>query len=176
MIKIQGIGVQIRKSSKYVVHFEYSQNYSVRISTELDASQSKIKELLSSTKELEENFELSEDLDTEVFKYELSDIAISNVELDLEENEVDGSASRDISFYLVISIYNFDDLNNILENNWGVSIQEDYDDEDDEASDIIEALSNLFTGFYVNDENDNYEIEWEDENGGGELISKVIVG
>ena len=74
-----------------------------------------------------------------------------------------------------MSIYNFDSLNKILNDNWGLALSSEYDNDDIESNDVSLCFSNLITGFYVNESNESFEIEWTDENGSCVLENKTIV-
>lgn len=173
MVTIKTLGSIIRKSKKYVVNFQYSQNYSFVIINNKINSLKKIKALMNSKDYFTENVELYEQFSEDDLKFDISEIKISKVKVSSHDDG--GEITRDIDFTVVISIYNFESLNNVANENWGLSLNSDYEDDDQEADDVSTLFSNLVTGFYVNESNDDYEIEWSDQDGKCELILKLSI-
>ena len=177
-IIIKGAGVSVRKSTTYNVRFDFNQEYDIIIRNNLEDSKKNIEEILNSEDLVKENFECIEPFDEAVLKYELFFVSISDVDLDINENDkggYEGSASREISISYLITIYDFDTFNQEIENSCGVTISEEYDDEDEENSDVIGACS-IFTGFYAGAENDDFSIEFSSETGDGEIDTKMKSG
>jgi hypothetical protein len=178
MIKVKGLGAQFEGSNKYVVSFEYSQNYSIWISADYGSNQKEIMELLSSVEAIKQDFELCVSFNPKVFKYDLINVSIENVDIDMEDGdtgEVDGSASRDVLLSVVVSIYDFEEFNEVLNSEWDISVEREYEDDSEEASDLVQALSLLFAGLDLSEDADDYGVEFTDEMIEGDLISKVVI-
>ena len=173
-----GDGVSVRKANTYNLRFDFNQTYDIVIQKNLEDSKKHILDILKSEDLVKENFECTESFDDDVFKYELFFVSISDVDFDINENDkngYEGSASREISISYLITIYDFDTFNREIENSYGITISEEYDDEDEESSDVIQACS-MFTGFYAEAENDSFSIEFSSETSDGKIETKMKIG
>lgn len=173
-----GGGVNVRKTTTYNLKFDFNQTYDIIIEKNLEDSKKRIGEILKSEDLVKENFECTESFDDDVFKYELFFVSISDVDLDINENDkggYEGSASREISISYLIKIFDFDTFNREIENSYGVTISEEYDDEAEENSDVIQACS-MFTGFYAEAENDDFSIKFYSETSDGQIDTRMKSG
>ena len=132
-----------------------------------------IKNIIESEDYLKDNIELYDGLSDDDLKFDVAYTKISNVIF--EEEGSGGVIDRDIEFTVIVSIYNFDSLNKILNDNWGLALGSEYDNDHIESNDVSLCFSNLITGFYVNESNESFEIEWTSENGNCVLENKTIV-
>jgi len=177
-IIVKGSGVTQKKSTTYNVRFDFTQSYDIVIHNNLEDSKKSIIEILASEDLVKQNFECIEAFEDDVLNYNLYFVSISDVQLDVKENdkgEYEGGACREISLSYLVTIYDLDEFNSVIASSCGVTIAEEYDDEDDEDSDVIQTCS-IFTGFYAGAESENFSIEFSIETGGGCIDTKTKVG
>jgi len=145
---------------------QLKQNYNIEINNNSDDTKDEIINLLSNKEFLEESVNTIDSVNEDILSFQNAFTFIDEVDIE--------TSSRMVDITLIITVYDYESLNNILSSS-NTELLNSYDDEALEQSALDPVIKHIFTGWQINQSSEDYNISFLDESGDVELEKKVVL-
>jgi hypothetical protein len=150
----------------YQIRLQLKQNYNIEINNNSDDTKDEIINLLSNKEFLEESVNTIDSVNEDILSFQNAFTFIDEVDIE--------TSSRMVDITLIITVYDYESLNNILSSS-NTELLNSYDDEALEQSALDPVIKHIFTGWQINQSSEDYNISFLDETGDVELEQKVVL-
>ena len=150
----------------YQIRLQLKQNYNIEINNNSDDTKDEIINLLSNKEFLEESVNTIDSVNEDILSFQNAFTFIDEVDIE--------TSSRMVDITLIITVYDYESLNNILSSS-NTELLNSYDDEALEQSVLDPVIKHIFTGWQINQSSEDYNISFLDESGDVELEKKVAL-
>ena len=150
----------------YQIRLQLKQNYNIEINNNSDDTKDEIINLLSNKEFLEESVNTIDSVNEDILSFQNAFTFIDEVDIE--------TSSRMVDITLIITVYDYESLNNILSSS-NTELLNSYDDEVLEQSALDPVIKHIFTGWQINQSSEDYNISFLDESGDVELEKKVAL-
>jgi len=150
----------------YQIRLQLKQNYNIEITNNSDDTKDEIINLLSNKEFLEESVNTIDSVNEDILSFQNAFTFIDEVDIE--------TSSRMVDITLIITVYDYESLNNILSSS-NTELLNSYDDEVLEQSALDPVIKHIFTGWQINQSSEDYNISFLDESGDVELEKKVAL-
>jgi hypothetical protein len=150
----------------YQIRLQLKQNYNIEITNNSDDTKDEIINLLSNKEFLEESVNTIDSVNEDILSFQNAFTFIDEVDIE--------TSSRMVDITLIITVYDYESLNNILSSS-NTELLNSYDDEALEQSALDPVIKHIFTGWQINQSSEDYNISFLDESGDVELEKKVAL-
>ena len=150
----------------YQIRLQLKQNYNIEITNNSDVTKDEIINLLSNREFLEESLSTIDSVNEDILSFQNAFTFIDEVDIE--------TSSRMVDITLIITVYDYESLNNILSSS-NTELLNSYDDEALEQSALDPVIKHIFTGWQINQSSEDYNISFLDESGDVELEKKVAL-
>jgi len=150
----------------YQIRLQLKQNYNIEINNNSDDTKDEIINLLSNKEFLEESVNTIDSVNEDILSFQNAFTFIDEVDIE--------TSSRMVDITLIITVYDYESLNNILSIS-NTELINSYDDEALEQSALDSVIKHIFTGWQINQSSEDYNISFLDESGDVELEKKVAL-
>ena len=150
----------------YQIRLQLKQNYNIEINNNSDDTKDEIINLLSNKEFLEESVNTIDSVNEDILSFQNAFTFIDEVDIE--------TSSRMVDITLIITVYDYESLNNILSSS-NTELLNSYDDEVLEQSALDPVIKHIFTGWQINQSSEDYNISFLDESGDVELEKKVVL-
>jgi len=150
----------------YQIRLQLKQNYNIEINNNSDDTKDEIINLLSNKEFLEESVNTIDSVNEDILSFQNAFTFIDEVDIE--------TSSRMVDITLIITVYDYESLNNILSSS-NTELLNSYDDEVLEQSALDPVIKHIFTGWQINQSSEDYNISFLDESGDVELEKKVLL-
>jgi len=150
----------------YQIRLQLKQNYNIEITNNSDDTKDEIINLLSNKEFLEESVNTIDSVNEDILSFQNAFTFIDEVDIE--------TSSRVVDITLIITVYDYESLNNILSSS-NTELLNSYDDEVLEQSALDPVIKHIFTGWQINQSSEDYNISFLDESGDVELEKKVAL-
>jgi len=150
----------------YQIRLQLKQNYNIEINNNSDDTKDEIINLLSNKEFLEESVNTIDSVNEDILSFQNAFTFIDEVDIE--------TSSRMVDITLIITVYDYESLNNILSSS-NTELLNSYDDEALEQSALDPVIKHIFTGWQINQSSEDYNISFLDESGDVELEKKVAL-
>jgi hypothetical protein len=150
----------------YQIRLQLKQNYNIEINNNSDDTKDEIINLLSNKEFLEESVNTIDSVNEDILSFQNAFTFIDEVDIE--------TSSRMVDITLIITVYDYESLNNILSSS-NTELLNSYDDEALEQSALDPVIKHIFTGWQINQSSEDYNISFLDESGDVELEKKVVL-
>jgi len=150
----------------YQIRLQLKQNYNIEITNNSDVTKDEIINLLSNREFLEESVSTIDSVNEDILSFQNAFTFIDEVDIE--------TSSRMVDITLIITVYDYESLNNILSSS-NTELLNSYDDEALEQSALDPVIKHIFTGWQINQSSEDYNISFLDESGDVELEKKVAL-
>ena len=150
----------------YQIRLQLKQNYNIEITNNSDDTKDEIINLLSNKEFLEESVNTIDSVNEDILSFQNAFTFIDEVDIE--------TSSRMVDITLIITVYDYESLNNILSSS-NTELLNSYDDEALEQSVLDPVIKHIFTGWQINQSSEDYNISFLDESGDVELEKKVAL-
>ena len=150
----------------YQIRLQLKQNYNIEINNNSDDTKDEIINLLSNKEFLEESVNTIDSVNVDILSFQNAFTFIDEVDIE--------TSSRMVDITLIITVYDYESLNNILSSS-NTELLNSYDDEALEQSALDPVIKHIFTGWQINQSSEDYNISFLDESGDVELEKKVAL-
>jgi hypothetical protein len=150
----------------YQIRLQLKQNYNIEINNNSDDTKDEIINLLSNKEFLEESVNTIDSVNEDILSFQNAFTFIDEVDIE--------TSSRMVDITLIITVYDYESLNNILSSS-NTELLNSYDDEVLEQSALDPVIKQIFTGWQINQSSEDYNISFLDESGDVELEKKVVL-
>jgi len=150
----------------YQIRLQLKQNYNIEITNNSDDTKDEIINLLSNKEFLEESVNTIDSVNEDILSFQNAFTFIDEVDIE--------TSSRMVDITLIITVYDYESLNNILSSS-NTELLNSYDDEVLEQSALDPVIKHIFTGWQINQSSEDYNISFLDESGDVELEKKVLL-
>jgi len=150
----------------YQIRLQLKQNYNIEINNNSDDTKDEIINLLSNKEFLEESVNTIDSVNEDILSFQNAFTFIDEVDIE--------TSSRMVDITLIITVYDYESLNNILSSS-NIELLNSYDDEVLEQSALDPVIKHIFTGWQINQSSEDYNISFLDESGDVELEKKVLL-
>jgi hypothetical protein len=150
----------------YQIRLQLKQNYNIEIANNSDDTKDEIINLLSNKEFLEESVNTINSVNEDILSFQNAFTFIDEVDIE--------TSSRMVDITLIITVYDYESLNNILSSS-NTELLNSYDDEALEQSALDPVIKHIFTGWQINQSSEDYNISFLDESGDVELEKKVVL-
>jgi len=150
----------------YQIRLQLKQNYNIEITNNSDDTKDEIINLLSNKEFLEESVNTIDSVNEDILSFQNAFTFIDEVDIE--------TSSRMVDITLIITVYDYESLNNILSSS-NTELLNSYDDEALEQSVLDPVIKHIFTGWQINQSSKDYNISFLDESGDVELEKKVLL-
>ena len=150
----------------YQIRLQLKQNYNIEINNNSDDTKDEIINLLSNKEFLEESVNTIDSVNEDILSFQNAFTFIDEVDIE--------TSSRIVDITLIITVYDYESLNNILSSS-NTELLNSYDDEASEQSALDPVIKHIFSGWQINQSSEDYNISFLDESGDVELEKKVVL-
>jgi hypothetical protein len=150
----------------YQIRLQLKQNYNIEITNNSNDTKDEIINLLSNKEFLEESVNTIDSVNEDILSFQNAFTFIDEVDIE--------TSSRMVDITLIITVYDYESLNNILSSS-NTELLNSYDDEALEQSALDPVIKHIFTGWQINQSSEDYNISFLDESGDVELEKKVAL-
>jgi len=150
----------------YQIRLQLKQNYNIDFKNNSDDTKDEIIDLLSNKEFLEESLKTIDSVNEDIVSFQNAFTFIDEVDIE--------TSSRMVDITLIITVYDYESLNNILSSS-NTELLNNYDDEASEQSALDSVIKHIFIGWQINQSSEDYNISFLDESGDVELEKKVVL-